>query len=135
MNMIRHHNKHGQSLIEMALLLPVLLILSVVTFDLGRGIYYYSAIYNAAREGARYGIVNPNDIAGIENKAVGMAIGVKLNSDNITVTPNPPNVNINTVQVDIHYSFELVTPIARLVTQCKCGVITLQADSTMYVER
>jgi hypothetical protein len=135
MNVIRHHHMRGQSLVEMALLLPVLLILSVVTFDLGRGIYYYSAIYNAAREGARYGIINPNDITNIKNKAVSMAIGVNLNPADVTVIPNPPNDTVDTIQVDIQYSFELVTPFARLFTQCACGKITLNAYSTMYVER
>ncbi len=46
------HGKHGQSLVEFAILLPVFLLIVVVIFDLGRAVYYYSVIFNAAREGA-----------------------------------------------------------------------------------
>lgn len=125
----------GQSLVEMALLLPVLLLLSVVTIDLGRGVYYYSAIYNAAREGARYGIIYPEDIAGIENKAINMAIGLNLEPSDVTVLPDPPDLNVNTIQVKINYCFELVTPIAKLFTDSACGDITLHTSSTMIIER
>lgn len=125
----------GQSLVEMALLLPVLLLLSVVTIDLGRGVYYYSAIYNAAREGARYGIIHPEDIAGIENKAINMAIGLNLEPSDVIVLPDPPDLNINTIQVKINYCFELVTPIAKLFTDSTCGDITLRTSSTMIIER
>lgn len=41
----------GQSLVEFAIVLPVLLLLVVMIFDLGRAVYYSSAIHNAAREG------------------------------------------------------------------------------------
>jgi TadE-like protein len=135
MNRIRHSLKNGQSLVEMALLLPVLLLISVVAIDLGRGIYYYSAIYNAAREGARYGIIHPDNITGIEQKAIDMAVGVNLHNSNITVTPDPADNNIDTIKVSITYKFEVVTPIARLFTKCSCNSITLQTSSTMYVER
>ena len=63
----------GQSLIEFALTMPLLLLLVMGVFDLGRSIYYYSAVHNAAREGARFGAVNHCDIAGIKNQAEHMA--------------------------------------------------------------
>ena len=37
-------------MIEFALVIPVFMLLAVVIFDLGRAIYYYSTIHNAARE-------------------------------------------------------------------------------------
>jgi hypothetical protein len=135
MRLYRSNHKNGQSLVEMALLLPVLLLLSVVTIDMGRGVYYYSAIYNAAREGARYGIIDPNDISGIKNAAVKLAVGVNLNPDDVTVVPDPPDLDVKTIQVNIEYTFELVTPIAKLFTSCVCGDFTLRTSSTMLVER
>jgi Flp pilus assembly protein TadG len=127
--------KNGQSLVEMALLLPVLLMLSVVAIDFGRGVYYFSAIFNAAREGARYGIIHPEDITGIQDKAIEMAVGVNLDPSNVTVSPNPANINIPTIQVSIIYCFDLVTPIAGLFTNSACGDITLRTSSTMKIER
>ncbi len=135
--MIRTRNisRIGQSIVEMALLLPVLLLISVVAIDLGRGIYYYSAIYNAAREGARYGIIHPEDITGIKQKAVDMAVGVDINLNDVTIVPDPANVNIKTIKVSITYNFAPVTPLARLFTECACNIISLHTSSTMYVER
>jgi len=107
----------------------------VVTIDMGRGVYYYSAIYNAAREGARYGIIDPNDINGIKDAAINLAIGLNLDRDDVTVTPNPPDPDIKTIQVEITYTFELVTPIAKLFAPCQCGNFQLHTSSTMLVER
>jgi hypothetical protein len=135
MNKVRISIRNGQSMVEMALLLPVLLLISLVTIDLGRGIYYYSAIYNAAREGARYGIINPEDISGIKQKTVDMAVGVNLQASDVTIAPNPADENVDTIRVSINYNFELVTPLARLFTSCGCNYITLRTSSTMYIER
>lgn len=50
-------NRKGQSLIEFALLLPILLILVMGLFDVGRAVFYYSVLNTAVREGTRYAIV------------------------------------------------------------------------------
>jgi len=47
----------GQSLVEFALVAPVLLVILLGVVDLGRAIYYYNTLSNLAREGARAGIV------------------------------------------------------------------------------
>lgn len=44
----------GQSLIEMAIMLPLLLMLVITTIELGRLFYTQIVITNAAREGAYY---------------------------------------------------------------------------------
>ena len=50
----------GQELVEFALILPLLLLLFLGIIEFGRAILAYNTIANAAREGARYGIVDPN---------------------------------------------------------------------------
>jgi hypothetical protein len=57
--MKKRNHKKGQSLIEFALLLPILLIVIMGLFDIGRAIFYYSVLNTAAREGSRYAIVQP----------------------------------------------------------------------------
>ncbi|MCD6401003.1 MAG: pilus assembly protein, partial [Anaerolineales bacterium] len=52
---IRKSSNSGQTLLEFALILPLLLLLTAGVFDSGRAIYYTSVMNNAAREGARYG--------------------------------------------------------------------------------
>ena len=51
-------NERGQSLVEFALILPVLVLLLVGTFDLGHVVWTNDALANAAREAARYAIVH-----------------------------------------------------------------------------
>lgn len=48
----------GQSLVEFALILPVVLLLIFGILDLGRGVYAYNTVANAARQGARVATVN-----------------------------------------------------------------------------
>ncbi len=134
----RYGYKRGQSLVELALLLPVMLILAVGTLDLGRGIYYYSSVYNAAREGARYGIVHqqpyntiPIDYPGIEAAARAKAVGL----DQSELEVELPTINGNLLSVTVNYDFYLITPIAKFVTTCGCDYMTLSSTSTMLIER
>src|SRR5688500_9068621 len=53
-----HGKQLGQSLAELALLLPLLLTLVLGTLDIGRAFYTYVALTNAAREAARYGALH-----------------------------------------------------------------------------
>jgi Flp pilus assembly protein TadG len=135
-----NHNR-GQSMVEMALLLPVLLLLSVVTIDIGRGIYYYSVIFNAAREGARSGIVNysvidgvvvlnDDDLDRIDTDARNKAIG--LDPINLHIYPVIINSGL-TIQVTVEYKFELVTPLAILFKND--GYFDLSTRSSMRIER
>ncbi len=49
--------ERGQSLVEFALILPVLLLLLLGVLDMGRGVADNIALTNAAQEGARYSIL------------------------------------------------------------------------------
>jgi Flp pilus assembly protein TadG len=48
----------GQGLVEFALVFPVLVLLLFGVLDMGRAVYAYSTIGNAARQGARVAAVN-----------------------------------------------------------------------------
>ena len=50
----------GQALVEFGLALPILILLLVGIFDLGRAVYAFNTVNNAAREGARLAIVDQN---------------------------------------------------------------------------
>lgn len=51
-------DEQGQSLVEFALMLPVLVILLVGTIDVARGLQAYVSVANAVREGAREAAVH-----------------------------------------------------------------------------
>ena len=135
----------GQSLVEFALLIPLLLLMVVVLLDLGRAVYYSSVIHNAAREGARYGVVHPADTAGIQAAAEERAVGLDLaqmsvnscwaydcacNSGCCSLDCMSPISN--TISVTVEYSFSLVTPLASQFISS--GTLTLESRSTMIVE-
>ncbi len=52
-NRTLNNGHHGQSLIEFALILPLMVLVIVGIFELGRAFFSYIAISNAAREGVR----------------------------------------------------------------------------------
>ena len=49
----------GQALVELALVMPIFLLLIAGAIDLGRLFYAYVAIVNASKEGALYGARHP----------------------------------------------------------------------------
>jgi len=54
-------NEKGQSIVEMALILPILALLLVVVIDAARTYDAYIVLTNAVREGARYASYYTND--------------------------------------------------------------------------
>ncbi|HUT20020.1 MAG TPA: TadE family protein, partial [Anaerolineae bacterium] len=65
----RRKLKPGQGLVEFALVIPLLLFILVGMAEFARIFAIYSNLFNAAREGTRYGMVYPTDTAGILNAA------------------------------------------------------------------
>jgi Flp pilus assembly protein TadG len=58
----------GQSLLELGLLLPILILILAGALDLARVYDAYVSITNASREGARFAAANPTDDgSGIQN--------------------------------------------------------------------
>lgn len=126
----------GQSMLEFALVLPMLLGLLLILFDLGRVTYYYSSINNAAREGARYGIVLTYDVNGdfnkgaIEAAAVGSAYGVTGGE----VTALADLLESDTVvRVRVSFTFIPATPLVANLIGAGPG-ITLNSQAQMLVE-
>jgi hypothetical protein len=57
----RRTRSRGQALVEFALIFPVFMLILFGLFDVGRAVFAYTAITNAAREGARLAIVNQDE--------------------------------------------------------------------------
>jgi len=127
--MIKQRQKErGQELVEYALILPIMMLILMSILDLGRAVYYYSAIHNSAREGARYGVINPDDPAGIE--AVVRNKAVVLNPANLTVVISSPDED--TLRVTLTYQFTPITPI--IGTLLGSNEVTLGSQATMRIE-
>ncbi len=77
----RSTRARGQGLVEFALVFPVIVLLLVAVFDIGRAVYAYNSVTNAARQGARVAAVNQlypadsvtvcNESMPVEDTAVG----------------------------------------------------------------
>lgn len=79
----------GQSLIEVALMLPFLLLLMIGVIELGRYAYIGILVGNAARAGGDYGIqslVTSVDTVGINNAAVNDFVSNGQPGSSLTVT-------------------------------------------------
>lgn len=102
----------GQELVEFALVLPLLLLLVFGAVDLGRLFHAYITISNAAREGARYGIIYPEDTAGILTitRREAQASGLDLNpAVSAVVVSFPQGLGQRLpIRVTVTYHFHLI---------------------------
>lgn len=85
----RRAGQRGQALVETALVLPIVVMLVMGLFDLGRGVYAMSAVSNAAREGARTAIVNQVD-ADVRGRAAAQATALGIDATLATTQANCP---------------------------------------------
>lgn len=85
---MRWRNARGANLVEMALVVPLLLLLLMGAADLGRVFYAHIAITNAAREAARYASRFPDNEQGIQDVARNEAAngGITLSDDGIEIS-------------------------------------------------
>lgn len=93
----KSYNERGQSLVEIAISLPVIILLLLGTVDFGMAIFSYSIIRDAAQEGALYGSFNPDNKAEIENRARNIS---PLGEDEIFSSP-VDLTNKELVQVEV----------------------------------
>jgi len=61
---MRRGNPQGQAVAELAILLPLLVLILLGCLDLGRVFSVWLTLSNATREGARYAASNPSQVAG-----------------------------------------------------------------------
>jgi hypothetical protein len=82
------NKEQGQSLVEMAIALVILLLLVGGVVDLGRAFFAFMALRDAVQEGALYGSVNPTLTTEIKNHVLSSSdmIPDLVGSDDITVT-------------------------------------------------
>lgn len=125
-------DKRGQALVELALILPILILLIMGTMEFGRIFHSYLLITNASREGARVGIVGAsNDV--IKNNVKDVAVSLGLTDSQISITPVDQSSRTRgaplTIKVD--YSVSLITPVLDAIVP---NPFPLTASTTMRVE-
>jgi Flp pilus assembly protein TadG len=145
-------NERGAALIETAITIPIILLISVGIFEFGKAYQTSQVLVNAAREGARQAILVDKTDADV------IAVVEKYMTDGglPCVGANPPaaancsgsaNVSINRTvalgtntasQIDIQYPFNfmVLNPVVRMVTPAsKTGQgITMKSTALMRNE-
>lgn len=121
----------GQALVELALILPVMLVLFGSALDLGRLYYSYITINNAAKEGALEAARDTENLAEFDstqpcdadtNRVICLVINeakgslIEITSDDVSLLcdpdpcPTDPSIG-QTVQISVTADFMLITPL------------------------
>jgi len=138
-------SERGQSLVEFALLVPLLLIIVAGVLDLGRLYFAFLTITDAAAEGVTYATIHPPDATAVTCPAsptcaspddVGCIClraqtstegAIEIAGDDVEITclncPTPPSGT--PVTVTVRYDFQLATPFMNVIVPE--GVLPLEA--------
>lgn len=135
---MRRHGSSGQALAELAIALPVLLLMLVGIFEFARAYQIQQVVVNAAREGARQAVLQ-----GVDADSATIIVNTYLtsgaiNNGVVVVTDTNNTGDPTTVQVSVPYTFALIGPLIRLATSGSGppgpGDINLTSQATMRHE-
>jgi Flp pilus assembly protein TadG len=141
----RTSRERGQALIETALTLPLVLLISIGIFEFGRAFQTWQVLTNAAREGARVSVLPGVTVQNVETRVRDyMTAGhlTNVSSASVSVVRNAQinmgsgPVSASSVSVDYPFSFIVLNPVARLVVRSSnVGTpITMSAAAVMRNE-
>jgi Flp pilus assembly protein TadG len=141
----RFAGARGQALIETALTLPIVLVISISIFEFGRALQVWQLLTNAAREGARVAVLPGSTTAttqarvleymaagGLEHRAVNQ---ITVNSGAEIDMGGTP-VSASQITIDYPYTFMVLNPIMQLIAPgSEVGApITMTATALMRNE-
>ncbi|MGB9825186.1 MAG: TadE family protein [Desulfofundulus sp.] len=126
-------SQKGQSLVELALTLPVIILILFGVLEFGRISYSYIVITHAAREGARAGAIGKTDAEIIAT--IREAAPLPKADTNLHITTLEPSESARTpglpFTVEVAYDVELVTP---LFDELLPNPVRLRSRVTMRIE-
>jgi Flp pilus assembly protein TadG len=142
----KSRDERGAALVEMAMTLPLMLLVAIGIFEVGRAFQTWQILTNAAREGARVAVL-PNMAQGAVDQRVRdyMQSGALPNFGSATVSVNNTatisigagTATASVVTVGYPFNFIVLNPVARLVvgsSQLGAAPFTMTASATMRNE-
>lgn len=124
-------HERGQSLIEMAIILPVILLILAGVFDFGRVFYTYTVVVNAAREAAFAGAaeqLNDTSLRALITAELQRG-GVSGGSATSTITyESKGSPAAQTITVDLSYE----VPLTILVLSFPSVTVRAQAETVTF---
>ncbi len=136
-------DERGTQFVELALVVPILLMLLAATAEFGRFMYTYSTLAKATRAGARYVVSQPPGTGVAETKnlvvygntaGAGTPVVTGLDASQIVVTPAlAPNGTTDTVTVGIAgYTYQPIFDLGKLANKSTLSLqVNVNASSTM----
>jgi Flp pilus assembly protein TadG len=143
---MRHHNERGSALLEVALTLPLLLLICVGIFEFGRAYQTQQVLTNAAREGARVAILSGQPAGAVQARVTAYATAGQISNPlSAVASVTATQVSIgggNTspgsrVTVEYPYAFMVLQPVARLIVRSTTvgSSFTMRATAEMRNEQ
>ncbi|MBI2954090.1 MAG: pilus assembly protein [Chloroflexi bacterium] len=120
--------ERGQSAVEFAIVLPLLLLILMGTVDFGRLYFRYVIVANAARVGAEYGMDarrSTSDVVSVI-KAESNPY-VTIGDSDITITANPSWATGGQLKVEVRTQFSAITPV--ISSMWGGGPLTLRSST------
>lgn len=123
--------QRGQSMVEFALVLPIMLLLMMGMVDFSRMLGVYLILQHSAREGARLGITGATD-SEIVSRVQGTATTLAPSALTVTITPaQGSRTSGSDLTVKCQYPYKLMTP---LVSSIVGGTVNLTFTTTYRME-
>jgi Flp pilus assembly protein TadG len=134
-------NERGAALLETAITIPLLLLISVAIFEFGRAYQTWQVLTNAAREGARVAVLSDKTDADVQSAVTNyMKTGglPKYAAAAVIINRSVP-LGANTAsQITINYPFQfmVLNPVVKLVKKGSTlgAPITMQSVALMRNE-
>ena len=140
----RLRNERGAALLETAITVPIILLISVGIFEFGRAYQVQQVLTNAAREGARVAVIE-----GTADSDVTKVVTDYMKNGNLLIDQNnPPTIAVSRneafggttgskVTVTFPYEFMVIGGVAKLVSPTSTvgsETLKLQASALMRNE-
>lgn len=112
-----HGRQRGSAVVELAILAPLLFLVTIGAFELGRGMWVKHTLSHVASEAARYAAVrsvtsdDPATESKVATRVKSQAVGINPDDLVVQTTWTPGNTVGGTVQVRVSYDFRPVTPL------------------------
>jgi Flp pilus assembly protein TadG len=139
--MKRLKGQRGAALLETAITLPIILLVSVAIFEFGRAYQTWQVLTNAAREGARVAVLPDYTDTDVTTTVRNYLNGGRLPNAataGINVVRNVPFGTTTASRVTVNYPFQFMVlgPVARLVrrTSTAGAPLTMSSSALMRNE-
>lgn len=133
----RQSRRRGQAVVEFALILPVFILMLLIAVDFGRAFLGWISLNNAARVGANYAALHPNDSWGAGSDFQTL-MDENLGAINCTPNPDPAAPPVfgvtrepgDLVRVNLDCDFTILTPV---ISNVVGGLVSVSSSAAFPI--